>query len=407
MILLSLAIRNLRGAGIRTWLNAIALSFAFVAIIFGQGMLQGANKQAETASTAFEFGGGQYWQDSYDPFDPLTLEDAHAPLPPPLESLAAAGRAAPVLIVPGSIYPQGRIQPVLIKGIDPGQKVLALPTRALADSSEPLPLLIGSRTATATGLAKGDYATVQWRDADGTFDARDGRVVEVMNTTVMTVDQGQVWVPLDTLQSLAGLPGQATLVTVAKGFGRAGHDRIVLNSDRVPNGAGWKFHSDDDLLSDLRQVVAAKTIGQSIMFTVLFLLAMLAIFDTQVLSIFRRRREIGMLIALGMTRAQVIILFTLEGALHSILAAILGLVYAGPLFYYLGRTGFVIPGAGSWGIAIGDRLYPAFTAGLVLGTTALVFVVTAFVAWLPTRRIAKLKPTDALAGRGREEKNQE
>jgi putative ABC transport system permease protein len=398
--LLRLAIRNLRGAGIRTWLNAIALSFAFVAIIFGQGMLQGMNKQAESASIAFEFGGGQYWQENYDPFDPLTLENAHATMPASLESLAAAGKAAPVLVVAGSIYPQGRIKPVLIKGIDPNQRVLAIPTQTLSDTSEPLPLLIGSRMAQATGLSKGDYVTVQWRDADGTFDARDGRIVEVMNTTVLTVDQGQVWMPLDTLRSLVGLPGQATIITLAKGLGRAGHDRIVLNSDRVPNGAGWKFHSDDDLMADLRQVVASKTIGQSIMFTVLFLLAMLAIFDTQVLSIFRRRREIGMLIALGMTRGQVILLFTLEGALHSILAAILGLLYGGPFFYYLGRNGFAIPGGASWGIAIGDRLYPAFTAGLVLGTTVLVFVVTSFVAWLPTRRIAKLKPTDALAGRG-------
>ena len=95
MTILKLAIRNLRGAGIRTWLNAVALSFAFVAIIFGQGMLQGMNKQVEDASTAFEFGGGQYWQNSYDPYDPLTLEDAHAPLPPVLDSLATAGKALP------------------------------------------------------------------------------------------------------------------------------------------------------------------------------------------------------------------------------------------------------------------------------------------------------------------------
>jgi ABC-type lipoprotein release transport system permease subunit len=127
---------------------------------------------------------------------------------------------------------------------------------------------------------------------------------------------------------------------------------------------------------------------------------MLAIFDTQVLSVFRRRREIGMLVALGMTKARVILLFTLEGALHSILAALLGLAYGAPLFWYLGRYGFSLPGGETWGYALGDRLYPAFTAGLILGTTLLVFVVTAFVAWLPTRRIARLRPTDALAGRG-------
>jgi ABC-type lipoprotein release transport system permease subunit len=388
MTILKLAIRNLRGAGIRTWLNAIALSFAFVAIIFGQGMLQGMNKQAEDSSTAFEFGGGQYWQKDYDPYDPLTLEQAHAPLPPAIESLAASGRAAPVLIVAGSIYPQGRIKPVMLKGIDPGQRILALPTAALGDTAEELPILIGSRTATSTGLAVGDQVTVQWRDADGAFDARDGRVVEIMHTSVGTVDNGQVWMPLDTLRRLAGMPGEATIVTVAKGTRNA------------PAVEGWNFRAPGYLLSDLRQVVQSKSVGQTIMFTVLFLLAMLAIFDTQVLSVFRRRREIGMLIALGMTRARVIVLFTLEGALHSVLAALLGVVYGGPLFYYLGRNGFSIPGGDSWGYALGDKLYPAFTAGLVLGTTLLVFIVTTFVSWLPTRKIAKLKPTDALAGRG-------
>jgi putative ABC transport system permease protein len=388
MIFLRLAIRNLRGAGIRTWLNAIALSFAFVAIIFGQGMLRGINQQAEDASIAFEFGGGQYWQQNYDPSDPLSLEDAHARVPAALESLAAAGKAAPILVIAGTIYPQGRLKPVLLKGIDPAQKIVAMPTAALADTIEDLPLLIGSRTASGTGLQVGDQVTVQWRDAGGAFDARDGRVVRIMETSVGTVDVGQVWLPLARLQELAGMPGEATLVTVAKSLSVA------------PVVQGWVFRSPSYLLSDLRQMVAAKTIGQSIVFVVLFLLAMLAIFDTQILSVFRRRREIGMLIALGMTRAQVIVLFTLEGALHSILAALLGMAYAGPLFYLLSRHGFTIPSSGSWGYALGDKLYPAFTAGLVLGTTALVFIVTAFVSWLPTRKIAKLKPTDALAGRG-------
>jgi ABC-type lipoprotein release transport system permease subunit len=316
------------------------------------------------------------------------LEDAHAQVPAALESLAATGRAAPILVVAGSIYPQGRIKPVMIKGIDPGQKILALPTAALGDTAEELPILIGSRTAASTGLAVGDQVTMQWRDVDGAFDARDGRVVEIMNTSVGTVDLGQVWVPLGTLRRLAGMEGEATIVTVAKGLRNA------------PTVDGWSFRTPAYLLSDLRQMVQSKTVGQSIMFGVLFLLAMLAIFDTQVLSVFRRRREIGMLVALGMTRAQVIVLFTLEGALHSILAAALGVVYGGPFFYLLARHGFSLPGGDSWGFSMGDRLYPTFTAGLILGTTVLVFLVTTFVSWLPTRKIAKLKPTDALAGRG-------
>ena len=51
------------------------------------------------------------------------------------------------------------------------------------------------------------------------------------------------------------------------------------------------------------------------------------------------------------------------------------------------------------GFSVGDRMYPRYSALLVLGTTALVGVVTTIVSYLPTRKIAKLQPTEALRGR--------
>jgi hypothetical protein len=47
MLILKLALRNILGAGIRTWLNVAALSFSFVVIIFVQGMYNGMNDQVE------------------------------------------------------------------------------------------------------------------------------------------------------------------------------------------------------------------------------------------------------------------------------------------------------------------------------------------------------------------------
>ena len=40
-----------------------------------------------------------------------------------------------------------------------------------------------------------------------------------------------------------------------------------------------------------------------------------------------------------------------------------------------------------------------FDAVLVFGTTALVFIVTTIVSYMPTRKIARLEPTEALRGR--------
>jgi putative ABC transport system permease protein len=164
--------------------------------------------------------------------------------------------------------------------------------------------------------------------------------------------------------------------------------------------SGWVFRDLDFLLSDIKQLVQMKSAGATILYVVLIVLAMLAIFDTQVLSIFRRKKEMGTLMALGFTRGRVIRLFTLEGALHGVLAALVAALYGIPFLTWFAGHGWTLPeGMDSYGFAIGEKLFPVYSVGLVVATTLLVLVITTIVSFLPTRRIAKLKPTDALRGR--------
>jgi len=388
MILLRLAVKNLLGAGIRSWLNAFVISLALVASIWNQSLLLGTDEQSSRASVEAEYGNGQYWQESYDPLDPLSLDNAHAVLPEPLERMAGEGRAAPILISQATIYPRGRMRSVLLKGIDPAQKVLSIPSSVLDQESEEIPALIGTRMAKAADLREGDTFTVRWREADGAFNAREARIVRVMRTSIQSIDVNQLWIPLDRLRMMTGLEGQATLVVMGKNVPPAGAQ------------AGWSFKDLGFLLKDIRQLIQTKSIGRLVMFGILMLLGMLAVFDTQVLSIFRRRKEMGTLMALGFTRGQVIRLFTLEGALHGVLAVVVGAVYGIPLMIYFYRHGYVLPSSTeSFGFNIGDKIFPVLSIGLVLSVTLLVLVVTTVVSFLPTRRIAKLKPTDALRGR--------
>ena len=388
MFTFKLAFRNILGAGLRTWLNVVALSFSFVAIIFLQGIYTGLNDQVERATIEAFYGGGQFWQKAYDPYDPLTLVDAHSPVPAELGALAQTGQATPILIREASIYPGGRFRTILLKGIDPGQKVLSIPSSLLTGDKGVIPALIGSRMAKTAGLRKGDDLTVQWRDANGTFDARDVHIVDVMKTSVQEIDNDQIWIPLDQLRSLSAIPGEATVVVLKS---------EVRPPQKLP---GWEFKSLDYLLEDIHALVSSKKIGGSVLYLVLLFLALLAIFDTQILSIFRRKKEMGTLMALGMTRTKIIGLFTLEGALHGVLAALVAAIYGIPLLTYIGRTGWELPGAADTiGFAIGEKLFPTYSAALVIGTTVLVLLVTTIVSFLPTRRIADLKPTDALRGR--------
>lgn len=388
MIIPKLAIRNITGAGLRTWLNVVVLSFSFVAIIWLQGIYNGMNNQVEQATVDALYGGGQYWQENYDPYDPLSFDDAHAAIPEALEKRVENGEATPILVRQGTIYPNGRFRSVILKGIDPQQTILAIPSSILENAGETIPVLIGSRMAKSTGFQKGDKVTAQWRDVNGTFDAQEAEIVEVMKTTVQEIDNGQLWLPLNRLQEMVGMPGEATVVILSK--------QTAANQ----NIRGWVFRDLEYLLQDLRAMVQAKTIGASIIYIILLFLAMLAIFNTQVLSIFRRKKEMGTLLALGMTRVKIITLFTLEGAMHAVLAALVAAVYGIPLLVYTAQNGWALPAStDDYGFAIGEKLFPTYSAGLVIGTTLLVLVVTTIVSFLPTRKIARLKPTDALRGK--------
>ncbi len=389
MIAFKLALRNLIGAGLRTWLNVIVLSFSFVIIIWQQGLLDGWNRQARKDTIDWEIGGGEYWQENYDPYDPFSIDDSHAFLPAALQQAAANGDAAAVLVSRASIYPEGQVQTVILKGIDPDQKILQLPTGALEMDSEEIPALIGVRMARSTGLKEGDYVTVRWRDKRGTFDAADAKIAAVFKTTVGKVDNSQLWIPLSRLQEMLQTPGEATYLVMPPEF-------------KTPAAyQGWIFRDREYLLQDLTDLIKMKSAGGSVLYVLLLFLAMLAIFDTQVLSIFKRRKEIGTLIALGMTRGRVVRLFTIEGAMHGILAGLLAAVYGIPLLMLQAAKGFGLPSdmTDNMGLVVADKIFPAYGAGLILGTTALVMVTVTVVSYLPARKIAKLQPTDALKGK--------
>ena len=385
-MILKLAMRNLMGAGIRTWLNALVLSLCFVIIIWAQGLYDGMTRQVSDVRIRLEIGGGQYWHPHYDAYDPFSLQDAHAKLPRQLRYLVEKSRATPILIRPGAIYPDGHMQSVLLKGVDPEQMILEFPSKFLVAESGQAPAMIGGRMAESTGLKEGDDVMIRWRDVNGTFDAKEVTIVRIMQTDVQSIDVGQIWLPLDELQAMAAIPDQATLV-------------VVDQKEQRSLEPSWPFFDQDYLLRDLHQLVKAKSMGSIVFYAILLSLALLAIFNTQVLSIFRRRKEIGTLIALGMRRRQVVHLFTLEGGLHGVLAGLMGAIYGIPLLAWTAMEGLPMPeGTEGFGFAIGQSLYPVYSVKLIVVTTLFILLAATLVSYLPSRSIARWNPTQALKG---------
>ncbi len=374
------------GAGLRTWLNVSVLSFAFVIILFYNGMIDGWNRQSRRDTVEWETGKGQFWHPEYDRYDAYTIKDAHAPMSEEIQAGVKKKNLAPVLIAQATAFPRGRMLGVILRGVDPDQTVLKLPTALLTPSDDVDYAIIGKRMAESTKLGVGDNLLIRWRDKNGTFDAREIQIASIFKCDVPVVDKGQIYLRLDVLQKMMGMENEVTMLVAGNGFDNKG----------LKN---WEFKSTGFLLSDIDKIIRTKKAGGSIMEGLLLLIALIAIFDTQVLSIFRRQKEIGTYIALGMTRSQVVGIFTVEGGAHSILATLLGALYGTPLFLLLDKVGISMAAAQMTDLAIAAKIYPYYSVRLIIITIILVVISATIVSYLPARRISKMKPTDALKGK--------
>ena len=388
-MLFKIAIKNLLGARLRTILNVFVTSFSFFIILLMSGMYDGMLQHAKNVTIDTEIAGGAYWNPNYDPLDPMSFEDAHSIIPNEIKSLVDQQKAFPVLVSQVSIYPSGRIMPAILKGIPPNQNIVKMPTQSLNGFNDgTIPVLIGKGMAQNTKLNVGDSFTIRWLDINSTYDADEGTVAYIMDTENFKLDMGHIWIPLDIAQSMLAMEDQATYVTYEKGLS-------VVN-----NKGDWTIRDVDYLVQDMEAIIEADKPGAQIMFMILLALAAMGIFNAQVLSIFKRGREIGTLMALGMTRLRVVALFTLEGGLNAILSAVATLIIFGPILWYFGTSGMPLPiDYTEMGLIMAKRLIPVYSIGLILSTMILVSIIVLIVSYMPSRKISNMNPTDALRGK--------
>ena len=388
-MLFNIAIKNLLGAGIRTWLNVFVTSVSIFMIIFSSGMYSGMMQHAMNVSIDTEIGGGAYWHPEYDPYDPITFEMAHEKTPDDLKNIVEKSDALEVLVNQAAIYPDGRIVPVILKGITAQQSILNLPTHEfLKYEGTNIPIMIGKGMAAYAKLDIGDMFTIRWMDSNNAYDASEGEIIYIMDSGNFKIDMGHIWIPLNVAQNILSMPDESTYVVYQQGI------------NEIDNSSTWIKRDVEYLVRDMKAIIKQDRPNAIMIYVILLALAAMGIFNAQTLSIFRRKKEIGTLMALGMQKRKVVLLFTIEGALNAILAIILTAILFGPILYYFQLNGIPLPiDYSDMGLIISKTLMPVYSPILLIATAFIVFIILLIVSYIPSRRISKMHPVDAIRGK--------
>ena len=382
------AFKNFYRQGVRAALNVLVTSLIIIAVIFNLSLLNGFQAQGTQNMVRTNIAGGHYMAPGFDILTPTEWENLTLKVPEKLHNLQHSDKAE-VLVQQGQIYPNRRLFPVQLRGVEMDQTLLDLPLQSLNSYPQTIedviPVVLGGKMAKKSHLKKGDSVVLKWRDKFGAVDAMDIFVADVVTLVNPRIDEGVVWLRLDHLRELTQRDGEATWVAVRNYLGSVD---------------GMEFQTLEMLMQDLLALLEHDRRNARILWVILMFLAGISIFNNQILVLFKRQREIGTLMAFGMTSSLIVGMFTLEGSMAALSAVILAAFLGIPFFAWFQSVGLDVSHLSESSIPVKDKIFLDIQPVETLVTVLIIIVVMVVVAWLPSRRISRMDPTLALRGRG-------
>lgn len=265
--------------------------------------------------------------------------------------------------------------------IDRYERIVGLRSKLAAGSLSLAPgeAIVGVELAFDLGVRVGDRITLVTGERSETL-----RLSALVDLGVKELNRRTVIVPLRSAQSLLDLAGGATQIDVTLLDVWAAQALAEELSQQLP----YKVESWQESNAQLVSALNAQGVSTLLIRVVVMIVVVLGIASVLVVSVVQKQREIGILRAMGATRAQVMRVFLLQGALVGALGSVTGIALAVLMIDLFTR--FV---RGSDGLPLFAITLPPMLA-LQVAALALLSGVLAAVA--PARRASRMDPAQAI-----------
>ncbi len=402
---LRLAWRNVWRQRRRTLIIALAMGVIMSLLVLYDGLI-GGFEQAIYGNAIQLLGGNiQVHAPGYNekvgrkPLLPLADPDALIRL---AESHSDVVAAAKRIVTGGIVTNREGAFAVSIVGVEPEKESRISPVaqnisagRYLGPEAEDV-IVIGQGLATAMGVNVGDRITMVARSTHEQTRQRTMTVIGIYDVGVPSVEKGTIYLSLAEAQSLFGLGGQVTEVVVSlKQIGQEAGVVSYINSRLT----GYEVNTWINSFPELKQTMDMKTSTMGVFGIVMLCVAAIGILNSQMMAVFERTREIGVLGALGMKPGGVMLLFLLEGTLIGLMGAVIGAILGtgiNGLMAYFGIDYGGFADLTEYTALISGRIYSQMAPLKVLQHGVTVLIIATLAAFLPARDASSREPAAAL-----------
>lgn len=292
---------------------------------------------------------------------------------------------------------------VLLMGLDPEreQAVTELETHIAEGeflaSGDDRRLLLGDRLAKKIKAEVGDKVVVMTQAMDGTLAGFAYRVKGLLHTGSRQLDEVTAYITLDSARELLSLDAASHEIVLRldsreslPAFRRAAASFLDTKrfevqewSELVPEVEQWSSWAEAVVSTILIAVTIVIVVG---------------VMNTVLMSIFERTRELGVMLAIGTSPAQIVKLVLLETLVLECIGMLIGLAAGYAVTSYFGQVGIHFSGveeafSNSY---MSTVVYTAVETHHVIESIVTLFILTAFVGLYPAWKAAQMEPVKAI-----------
>ncbi len=261
-------------------------------------------------------------------------------------------------------------------------------------------VIVGINLFEELDLKVGEELFLYTQASDGSMAYDLYNLVGVYKSGATMLDRG-IQVHVSDLQDLLVLPAQYHEILVTD----ADLDHISSLQNSVRNLLG----SDESITvktwwessPQTKEMMAMQDFSSVMYLGIIFFIAGFGILNTMLMAVYERTREIGVMMALGLRRGQIIQVIVVESAVLAGLASVLGISMGALINYYLSVQGLDLSGGTGEPLQMmGLNFDPIMLVSMQVDTYWVpvvgLFVIAMLSALWPAYRASRLNPVDAI-----------
>ena len=257
------------------------------------------------------------------------------------------------------------------------------------------PVVLGEKLANKLGLKIKSKIILTFQNNSGDLVSFAGRVEGIFKTNSSVFDKSSIFVKQKDLTNYTGLGDKIHEIAILT----SSMEMVeIVKSDLKKIGKDYNVESWDELSPELGY--AQEMMGTMIyIFMGIILLALsFGIVNTMLMAVLERKKELGMLMAVGMNKKRIFFMIVLETLFLAMIATPIGMLLSKFSIEYFGVNGIdlssVAQGLESFGI--GSKIYTYLPNDMYFRITLFTLIVTLIASIFPARRALKLNPVEAL-----------